>query len=115
MLDYRSKGPRFDPRLRHEDFLRVRDTYNMVHAFKKEYFIGLWLSTLQEQYDYLHHAVLHSLTFDCRSIAGDIFLQNYNKLIERNGGKRIIDIQFQVWNLQLYIETVKQAVFNKCM
>ena len=70
----------------------------MVHAAEQEYFIVLWFLTLQEQYDYLHHAVLHSLTFDCRSIAGDMFLQNYNKLIERTGGKIIIDIQFQVWN-----------------
>ena len=27
MLDYRSKGPRFDPGLGHGDFLRVRDNY----------------------------------------------------------------------------------------
>ena len=58
---------------------------------------------LQEQYDYLHRAVLHALTFDCRSIAGDMFLQNYNKLIEKNGGKRIIDKQFQVLHFGTYM------------
>ena len=64
---------------------------------KFEYWASFYnFDTPQGQYVYLHHAVLHSLTFDCRSVPGDMFLQNYNKLIEKNGGERIIDKQFQV-------------------
>ena len=33
MLDYRSEGPRFDPRLGHENLLRVRDTYTEKGSF----------------------------------------------------------------------------------
>ena len=51
---------------------------------------------LQEQYEYLHLAILHALTFDCKSIPAENFITYYSKIIKKTDGSSEIDNQFKV-------------------
>ena len=51
---------------------------------------------LQEQYEYLHLAVLHALTFDCKSIPAEEFITYYSKIVKSKDGSSEIEQQFKV-------------------
>ena len=53
-------------------------------------------SLLQEQYEYLHLAVLHALTFDCKSIPAEEFITYYSKIVKKKDGSSDIEQQFKV-------------------
>ena len=59
--------------------------------------LDIFLINFQEQYEYLHHAILHALTFDCKSITGEKFIETYSRLIKKKEGKSQLEAQFQVW------------------
>ena len=56
---------------------------------------------LQEQYEYLHLAVLHALTFDCKSIPAEEFITNYSRIVKSKDGSSEIEQQFKVCIYQL--------------
>lgn len=68
----------------------------------------------QEQYDYLHRAVLHALTFDCESITAEKFAETYDELIKNEDDKTRIESQFK--DLQSVLDEIsteeKVAIFQ---
>ena len=51
---------------------------------------------LQEQYEYLHLAILHALTFDCKIIPAEEFTTFYSKIVKKRNGSSEIEQQFKV-------------------